>query len=355
MLGIPGLIAGRNAGRIAESALDAARRSAAGAAGEARRSARGILDDAGTTATRAARSLEETLGGAAAAAERARADTARKAEEAAAPAAVRNRLGRGIGRVVKAAVDRGTDAVGSLFDGTVGTAAGVVGNVLEGLGDVGRGLGKILTGRFVEGARQAGLGIVKAALQTPADAVLFAGGKTISAVQTLTGLEPAGRKLTAAEKDELRRVYGGALDVDRIRVKDGHSGLLTIMGRPFCLGNTLYLPPRPDGNPRTAEEEMNLLVHEAGHVWQYQNGGTDYLTEALLGQQINHYDFAKGIEEGKSWSELDPEQQAQLLQEAHAQGFFDDPAGSTFTWYGQDYTDYVRDAHEQVQAGEGAP
>jgi len=114
------------------------------------------------------------------------------------------------------------------------------------------------------------------------------------------------------------------------------------------LGNTIYTPPGSVG-------DMETLTHEMGHIWQHQNGGTDYVSEALWGQYLGDgYDFAKGIDEGKPFSELNPEQQAQLISTAWAQGFFSSP-GNRFVYRGKDYTDYLNGALAQVRAGQGAP
>ena len=96
-------------------------------------------------------------------------------------------------------------------------------------------------------------------------------------------------------------------------MKEGHSGILTLPNRGFCLGNTIYLPPGATAHT----PKMDVLVHEAGgHAWQYQNGGTDYLSEALVAQLLEQlglgegYDYSNELAAGTSWDELNPEQQA---------------------------------------------
>ncbi len=149
------------------------------------------------------------------------------------------------------------------------------------------------------------------------------------------------------------RALGQTQDVySSVRIKEGNSGLFTAAKQPraFTHGNTIYIPP--DDLPLTDD----LLVHEMAHVWQHQNGGTDYMSEALWAQNVGDgYNFKKGIDEGKSWSELNPEQQAQLLQQAQLSGFFNPPPGKRFEFKGTDYTDYLLVALKQVRAGKGAP
>lgn len=268
-------------------------------------------------------------------------------------------------KAVGGAVGTAAKAVGSaakwvgvrLFDGVRGLATGalntVVGafrNVGEGLGTFFGGLGKVFTGKFGEGFKQMGLGLVKTFVQTPVDAFLMMGGRALSAIQTLIGVEPPGRKLTGDEIATLRAVYGDSIDYSSMRIKEGNSGLFSLSGRAFTHGNTIYIPP--EDLPLTPD----LLVHESAHVWQHQNGGTDYMSEALWAQNVGDgYEFEKGIQEGKSWSQLNPEQQAELLQQAQRAGFFNSPGGGTFVYNGTDYTAYLNDALAQIRAGKGAP
>jgi hypothetical protein len=92
-----------------------------------------------------------------------------------------------------------------------------------------------------------------------------------------------------------------------------------------------------------------------GHVWQHQNGGTDYMSEALWGQYFGDgYDFEKALKEGKSFGEMNPEQQAELMQQAYLSGYFEGP-GRKFTYNGVDYTAQLEAAVKQVRAGRGAP
>ena len=266
--------------------------------------------------------------------------------------AVGNAIGsaaKAVGNVVKKAGERVGDGLHGLVTGGFSTVIGAARNIGEGLGTFMGGVGKLFKGQFGEGLKQMGLGLVKTLFQTPADALLMLGGRVISAVQTLVGVEPPGRKLRGDEIAALKQVYGDSIDYASVRIKEGDSGLFSKSGRAFAHGNTLYIPP--DDLPLT----LDLLVHEMAHVWQHQNGGTDYMSEALWAQEVGDgYDFEKGIAEGKSWSELNPEQQAELLQMAYRSGFFDGQ-GQRFTYGGKDYTDYLKAALAQLRAGKGAP
>jgi hypothetical protein len=258
---------------------------------------------------------------------------------------------KAVGNVVKEVAVRVGDGVRSLATGVASTVVGAVRNVGEGIGTFFGGIGKIFKGDFLDGLKQMGSGLVKTFLQTPADAVLMMGGRALSAIQTLIGVEPPGRKLTGDEIETLRKVYGDSIDYSQIRIKEGDAGLFSKTGRAFTHGNTIYIPP--ENMPMSKD----LLVHETAHVWQHQNGGTDYMSEALWAQYFGDgYEFDKGLDEGKSWGQLNPEQQGELLQQAQLAGFFDsnDP-NRRFIYNGKDYTDQLNAALRDVRAGRGAP
>jgi hypothetical protein len=254
-----------------------------------------------------------------------------------------------VGNFFKGAAERVGDAVHSVVTGVTSTVVGAVKNVGEGIGTFAGGVGKVFSGDIGGGLKQMGSGLLKTFVQTPVDAVLMLGGRALSAVQTLIGVEPPGRKLTGDEEATLRKVYGDSIDYSAIRIKEGDAGLFSKSGRAFTHGNTIYIPP--DNMPMSDE----LLVHETAHVWQHQNGGTDYMSEALFAQHFGDaYEFDKGLDEGKTWSQLDPEQQGEFLSQAQASGFFDNP-GQRFIFNNKDYTDQLNAALAQVRNGQGAP
>ena len=69
------------------------------------------------------------------------------------------------------------------------------------------------------------------------------------------------------------------------------------------------------------------------------------------------YLWRKGLDEGKRFDELDPEQQAEFIADADEAGFnFQDP-NATFIDPDtrKDYTDQLREALEMIRSGNGAP
>lgn len=170
--------------------------------------------------------------------------------------------------------------------------------------------------------------------------------------------------MNEGEIAQLRSVYGDSMDYSQIRIKEGHLGIANGLA-PHTIGNTIYIP---EGwlDPTSANYQADrneLLVHEAAHSWQYQNGGTDYIGESLWnqfsgwvsgGNRNEAYDFGRAVNEGKVWSELNPEQQAALIEEAYRDGLFNDP-NARLMHNGTDYTDFARRAIAEMRAGRGAP
>jgi hypothetical protein len=257
------------------------------------------------------------------------------------------KVGGAIATAAKWVGPRLWDAARGLGTGVWDTVKGAAMNVGEGLKTFFGGFGKIFKGDFKGGFKDLGMGLVKTFVQTPVDAVLMMGGRAVSAIQTLIGVEAPGRKLTDQEIAELKKVYGDSIDYSSVRIKESDD-LFTI-GANRTHGNVIHF------QKDALKNNPSVLIHEMAHVWQFQHGGTDYMSEALWAQAAGDaYNYAKAISEGKSWSQFDPEQQAELLEDAYRQGFFNG-TGKTFTVDGVDRTDFLNDVMKQVRAGKGAP
>ncbi|MCK8499219.1 eCIS core domain-containing protein [Myxococcus fulvus] len=206
------------------------------------------------------------------------------------------------------------DAGWGLLTGALSAVRGLVLGLVVVLSGVARGLVALVLGRWCEGWFQLRRGLVRVA-QLPVDAVLMLAGRMVSAVQVLLGLEPVGRRLTGFEVALLRPVFGTSLDYAAVRVKEGPAGVLGIPGRAFVHGDTVFIPPR------SGPTDAALLAHELTHVWQHQHGGTAYLSAALAAQFWGDgYDWRKGVHAGLRWEEFNPEQQAQLVEDATVAG-----------------------------------
>jgi len=122
------------------------------------------------------------------------------------------------------------------------------------------------------------------------------------------------RKLTDDEIHLLKSVFGDAIAYGRVRIHDGHwTARIPGIGA-FVFGDNIQLAGKYVGDP-------SILIHEAAHVWQFQNEwGWLYFFNAL-GHQIarfvdghNPYDYSK-VEGVKPWRNWNPEQQAQWIQD----------------------------------------
>jgi hypothetical protein len=141
-------------------------------------------------------------------------------------------------------------------------------------------------------------------------------------------------------------VFAHSLDLSRIEIREELRGLINISGRAFVIENTIHLPLPQNQVPNA------LLVHEATHVWQFQNGGHAYIADSLWAQTFGDgYQLEKGLAQGKGWAELNCEQQATLIEMAWAQGCF---GGAPFVVRGRDWTPAFREAVTELRAGRGA-
>jgi hypothetical protein len=80
------------------------------------------------------------------------------------------------------------------------------------------------------------------------------------------------RVLTGEEREDAISVFGGALDLDPIRIVS-----TSIVNSPTCLGNIIRVSA--DG-----EIDRITLIHELAHVWQYQTRGTEYISDSAWHQ-----------------------------------------------------------------------
>mgnify|MGYP000324187303 CR=1 FL=1 len=128
------------------------------------------------------------------------------------------------------------------------------------------------------------------------------------------------RSLNNHEKKVLKKVFKSSLNYNKIRIQEGAGVIMGVSNMwndgAFCTGNNIYFK----GN----EIEDFTLVHEAIHVWQYQNKdkcgffarGFITGTKKTFGIE-NPYDWEKEInqERKNSWKELNLEAQAEFFED----------------------------------------
>jgi len=228
----------------------------------------------------------------------------------------------------------------------------------------------LIHGNFKEAAKDFGGAFVHAGGRLVGTAVDMIGRSVqgaASIVEVSTGLQPPSRKLTEQEKDILRKVYGDSVDLDAVRIVEGGPLNADINGRARTIGNTIYMPSGYGAkdlvdSKGNLTETGKLLCHETGHVWQSENGGGDYISKALYGQLFGDgYDYQKAIDDGKSFDELNPEQQAEYIEQELAPVLAGPGGGSAEdklrAKYGSDPAklEYALNALRDIRSGVGAP
>jgi hypothetical protein len=226
--------------------------------------------------------------------------------------------------------DRAFDVAQTGLDTTIGLARDAfrfLPDIANGfVGDVERSIKLAAAGKWGEAAKQFGMAFVHVPVNMVGGVVDTAarGVQSMASIAlTSVGLEQPARGLNPAERQYLESIYGDSIDYDMIRVKQEGPG--TDWMQPHTVGNTVYLPPAlfdPNGNLTTVG--LETLGHEVGHVWQNQNGGGDYLHNALFaqwwaklttGDWTNAYDWRKALSNGESFETMNDEERAHVMED----------------------------------------
>lgn len=193
----------------------------------------------------------------------------------------------------------------------------------------------------------------------------------VSGLQELFYLQPEPLPLTDLQKIVLRMVFNDSINVDKIEVVfttlllDG--GTWGARSAPYTIGHTIYFPTSAKGKYSLSNQ---TLVHESVHVWQFENGGPSYTVESVWVQATGKagavtttpgYDFDNALAAGKTWCDLNPEQQAKLIDYAYGYPPGIDPP-ATFPVANQfqvplggpDYIAIFLDAIEMLRSRQGA-
>ncbi len=154
------------------------------------------------------------------------------------------------------------------------------------------------------------------------------------------------RTLTQAERELAQPLFGASLDFEKVRLREGITGLLNASRRAFVIEHTLFLPRG------YLPLKNHILIHELCHVWQFQNGGHAYIGDSVHAQLLGDgYELEMGLLQGRSWAQLNAEQQATLIEASFVQGCFE---GKRFTIRGRDWTAAWTEGVAALRAGKGA-
>lgn len=121
------------------------------------------------------------------------------------------------------------------------------------------------------------------------------------------------RRLTPGERDLCESVFGGGLDVRRVRLVS-----LPVWPRPFVPSGGLIVWPAAAALADFAAAPLwlrSVFVHELVHVWQAQNGV--FLPFAKLKAGDGERAYAYDLADGRPFSVLNIEQQAMVIQHAY--------------------------------------
>ena len=137
----------------------------------------------------------------------------------------------------------------------------------------------------------------------------------------LTGVS----RLTQEETDAAGQVLGpGAVRYAAVRVAEGRVLRLIFKrngDRAFTLFHTINLP----ASGHHSRGNLDLLVHEMVHVYQFEQVGAVYIWQALRAQKTNGYSYggweqlAKDRQKGWRFNCYNREQQGQIAQDYYRQ------------------------------------
>ncbi len=130
------------------------------------------------------------------------------------------------------------------------------------------------------------------------------------------------RGLTDDEIAAARTMYGDKIDYSKVKVITGENmtfwgKILTNGGAAVTWGNTIYFPN--DENKKSLynfEAQSDWMVHEMGHVYQYQENGWGYVPKSVWEQLTEgKAAYTYEIEPGKEFGRYGVEQQATIIQD----------------------------------------
>lgn len=203
--------------------------------------------------------------------------------------------------------------VGVVIKGVFGIVGGIVGGIIKIVGGIFTWQGSLILDGLWD--------IISPILGT----VLLVLGKGYSVVASIFHLQRFERPLTRQEEQQLKTIFKDSLTYYVIRIIEGYVGLLGSRTEGRTIGNTIYMKTTT----------VPLLVHETTHVWQYQQSGNRYASDALAAQWTNtgqeEYDWQREINvlHKMQWTEFNHEAQARFFEDLWQNGELHDSSGAT--------------------------
>jgi Domain of unknown function (DUF4157) len=121
------------------------------------------------------------------------------------------------------------------------------------------------------------------------------------------------RTLTSAEIASARKIFGGTIALDRVRLDERAVLGPAFSGREYTSFHTIN---------GWGSIDDDVLLHELTHVWQYEQAGAIYMPQAIHAQKWGagyNYGGAAGLRAaqaaGDKFSSFNREQQAQIVQD----------------------------------------
>jgi hypothetical protein len=222
-------------------------------------------------------------------------------------------------------------------------------------------------------AKRAGREVISDIFGGAAGFGLIVAVNTVSFVQRVIGVEDEGRKLSKAERGYLEPIFRDTVDYDAVRIVEGDVGVLDHGHSVFTIGYKIRVPKASSHYPLTDPIHHHDLVHEMVHVWQFENGGPDYVPEAIIAQQSGGnglwyddngypnptaappgYGFDTAVAAGKRWPDFNPEQQATFIDCAFVTPTVDFSHNvTTMMFNSRDYTAELLNALTYIRNREG--
>lgn len=248
------------------------------------------------------------------------------------------RAAKAVSKAVNKATDAIADVVETIGNGVgdglnwlgeripgIGVALSWLGDVVSGLTDflsgIIKGIGAVLGGALSGVVRigggiltldwdgiVGGFGDILGGIGGAAIGIL---GKGVALVQVFFGIGRP-RALNDDELRIIRLVFEDSIATYNVRVVDGFAGVYSLNGRPFVLGDIIYM------KDHVAAKEPGVFAHECVHVWQNQHVGSAYAAEALASQWWGAgYKWEKEADVGKEWEDFEREAQGESVEDIH--------------------------------------